>query len=122
MAKPKLFPMPAQEEVEVVLKIEDQGEIYNLVHIFRRLTAADKKNFWGHMSRAELAGNANPQGSDYLGAVEMLYDSSIKRVEGYELPEGVNNWREMVPLEHKAWAVSRLLKSAGTLSEEAQKK
>ena len=122
MAKPKLFPLPAPEEVKVVLKIEDREEVYNLVHVFRGLTAEDKKDFWGRMGRGELTGADNSQGSDYLAAVEMLYDRSIKRVEGYELPEAVNKWRGMIPLEHKAWAVSRLLKSAGTLSEEAQKK
>ncbi len=122
MAKPKLFPLPASEEVKVILKIEDREEVYNLIHYFRGLTAEDKKDFWGRMGRGELTGADKPLGSEYLGAVEMLYDRSIKRVEGYELPEGADNWREMIPLEHKAWAVSRLLKSAGTLSEEAQKK
>jgi len=122
MAKTRLFPLPALEEVEVVLKVEDGREVYNLVHIFRGLTAADKKAFWGSLGRAELAGEAGSQGSEYLQAVEMLYDQSIKRVRGYELSEEAGNWREMIPLEHKAWAVSRLLKSAGTLSEDAQKK
>jgi hypothetical protein len=121
MTEQKLFPLPAPEEVKEVLKIEDRGEVYKLMHVFRGLTAADKKAFWGHIGHSELSGPAGGQGGDYLGAVEKLYDCSIKRVEGYDLPEGTENWRELIPLEHKAWAVGRLLKSAGTLSEEAQK-
>ncbi|MBN2290709.1 MAG: hypothetical protein JXQ83_15350 [Candidatus Glassbacteria bacterium] len=122
MSGPRLFPLAANEEIRIVLKIEDGGEVYNLVHIFRGLTAEDKKAFWGWMGRTELAGGERSQGGDYLGAVELLYDRSVKRVEGYEPPEAAERWRELIPLEHKAWAVGRLLKSAGTLSEEAQKK
>ena len=121
MPRQKLFPLHSREEVEVVLNVEGGGRVYDLVHVFRGLTAEDKKSFWGHMGRAELSGDLVSQGSGYLTAVEKLYDDAVKRVQGYELPEGAENWRELIPLEHKAWAVGRLLKSAGTLSEEAKK-
>ena len=121
MATQKLFPLTAPEEVKEVLEIEAGSEVYKLIHVFRGLTAADKKAFWGHMSHSELSSSGSGQECEYLGAVEKLYDSSIIRVEGYDLPQGTENWKELIPLAHKAWALGQLLKRAGTLSEQTQK-
>lgn len=127
MDKKKLFPLAAAGgETRVALSIRAQGEKYLLVHIFRELTAADKKLYWAALSRAELAsGGGSETGIDYLGANEKLYDDSILRVEGYDFSApgapGGASWKEAVPLEHKLWAVEELLACAGTISRETAK-
>lgn len=126
MSKNKLFPLsPSGGEVEITLKVRAHGEIYKLLHVFREPTAADKKAFYGCISRAALTG-AGPteSGAGYWGAIETLYDRCILRAEGYDLPDPGDRgelWREAVPIEHKYWAVEELLRQEGTLAEETAK-
>ncbi len=129
MDKEKLFPLPEGVEIKIVLHIRAQGEKYELVHVFRDPTAADKKAYWGHITRMELFEGTSGEGKmDYLGANELLYDRCALRVEGYALPEiasrpGAENtdWKKLIPLEHKLWAVENLLERAGSLDEESSK-
>jgi len=126
MSNNKLFPLSRSGgEVEITLKVRAHGEIYKLVHVFREPSAADKKVFYGCMSRAELAGAGGADsGSGYWGAIETLYDRCILRVQGYELPEPGDSGdalREAIPIEHKYWAVEELLRQEGTLAEETAK-
>lgn len=126
MSKNKLFPLsPSGGEVGVTLKVRAHGEIYKLFHVFREPTAADKKVFYGCMSRAELTGTGGADGgSGYWSAIETLYDRCVLRVEGYDLPDpgGMGEaWKEAVPIEHKYWAVEELLRQEGTLAEETAK-
>jgi hypothetical protein len=125
----RLFPLARESEIRVVLRVDLEGEAFPLVHIFREPTAADKKAYWGRMSRNEIAGAQAPEerALDCLGAADLLYERCILRVEGYGLPEDSqtdgrgDGWKELIPLEHKLWAVNRLLSRAGTLSEETVK-
>ena len=129
MSKHKLFPLSTGGELRIVLRVRAQGETYELVHVFREPTAADKKAYWGHITRPELFENEGGQQSmDYLGANELLYDRCILRVDGYDgVPDSAESmsreegWKKLIPLEHKLWAVENLLERAGTLSEEASK-
>ena len=126
MSKNKLFPLsPSGGEVEITLKVRAQDKIYKLVHIFREPTAADKKVFYGCMSRAELTGTSGTEGgTGYWGAIETLYDRCILRVEGYNLQDPGDrgeSWKEAIPIEHKYWAVEELLRQEGTLAEETAK-
>ena len=128
MSKSKRFPLyPAGSEIEIFLKVRAGGETYGLVHVFREPTAADKKIFWGRISRSELAPRKEGEpGGDYLEANEQLYDRCILRVEGYALPAGApetepGSLKETIPLEHKLWAVEELLARAGTLSVDTVK-
>ena len=121
MGKKKLFPLSAGGELEIVLRVRAQGENFKLVHVFREPTAADKKAFWGHISRVELleGGRSGGGSMDYLGANELLYNRCIQRVEGYDLPESAasrpESWKELIPLEHKLWAVEELLARANSI-------
>ncbi|MEA1996014.1 MAG: hypothetical protein U9N45_00160, partial [Gemmatimonadota bacterium] len=78
MTKPGLFTLSAEREVRIVLHVRAQEEKYELVHSFREPTAADKKAYWGHITRTELFDAASATGGgtgmDYLGANELLYD------------------------------------------------
>ncbi len=126
MNKNKLFPLSLSGgEVEITLKVRAHGESYKLVHVFREPTAVDKKVFYGCMSRAELTGGSPTEGgTGYLGAIETLYDRCILRVEGYDLPDPGDRggaWKEVIPIEHKYWAVEELLRQEGTLAEETAK-
>ena len=131
MTKQKLFPLSAGGEIKIILRVRAQGETYELVHFFREPSAADKKAYWGHITRPEIFDGEGREGSmDYLGANELLYDRCILRVEGYDCAPGSGDlesgqlqagWKKLIPLEHKLWAVENLLERAGTLSEEASK-
>ncbi len=69
MDKEKLFPLSGGEEIKIILHVRAQGEKYELVHVFREPTAADKKAYWGHITRLEL----------FEGVFALLRDSSVIR-------------------------------------------
>ena len=130
VSKKKFFQLFPAQDVRVVLNVRVNGELFELVHLFREPTAEDKKAFWASITRTELLeGGPGGQGVDYLGANEMLYDRCILRVEGYDISPRASGesepaadvWKEAIPLEHKLWAVEELLSRAGTLSEQASK-
>ena len=116
----KLFSLAPKGDVTVTLNVKLKGEPYELKHIFREPTAEDKKGYWRHMSKTEITGRQQKQSMDYFGAVEFLYDRCIKDVEGYDKPAGVKDWKKLIPIEHKQWAVEALQEEVG-LPEEEQK-
>lgn len=112
-----LFPLAAAGEVRVELEVVLEGRDFTLVHVFREPTVEDRKAFWGFLGHSEMLSRGGGERADYLGASELLYDRCILRTEGYDFPEGsVAGWETLVPLEHKAWGVTRLLSRAGSLS------
>jgi len=112
----KLFPLGVGSEVQIELSVEREGENFALVHVFREPDVEDRKVYWSYLGRSEMEAG-NRQGADYLGAGERLYDRCILRTEGYSFPEGDSrDWRALLPVEHKSWAVQLLLTRAGSLS------
>src|SRR4030042_6027304 len=109
MTQNGLFPVSAPGgEIGIALRVRAGGRNYQLLHIFRDPSAADKKAFWGCLSRAGTPGAKEDSGGlDYLGANEFLYDRCILRVEGYELTQQAagesRGWKNLVPLKHKLW-------------------
>ena len=119
----RLFGLRGEGQVRVELAIRSGGEKYSLVHQFRPPTAEDKKLFWATMGAAPT-GDGPERNLSYLNAQESLYDKCILSVEGYELPSGAEDresWLGAVPVEHKFWAVEKLLSSAGNLERDAAK-
>ncbi|MBW7996013.1 MAG: hypothetical protein FVQ81_05450 [Candidatus Glassbacteria bacterium] len=120
----KFFGLGGDERVSVELTVQSGGEHYQLVHLFRRPSAADKKRFWAAMGSVPAA-EGQDRNLAYLSAQERLYDDSILEVEGYDLKDGGSEderwWVALVPLEHKLWAVEKLLSEAGNLEPEAVK-
>lgn len=117
MTEKKLFSLDTQKEIKVQLKVARSGEDYELVHVFRQPTAADKKDFLSHRVFSEVSSTNRKE--TYLDAVFSLWEGTIIRVEGYELSEGCddNTWKELIPLEHRLWAISEMLKAGGDLGE-----
>lgn len=112
----KLFPLGLGEDIRVEMSVELEGERYALVHVFREPDVEDRKVYWSYLGRSEMEAGTR-QGADYLGAGERLYDRCALRAEGYAFPEeNGRDWRTLVPLEHKSWAVQMLLARAGSLS------
>ena len=120
----KLFCPAVEEQVRVELAIRRSGESYRLVHQFRLPTAEDKKRFWAAMG-AVPAGDGPERNLAYLNAQENLYNKCILAVEGYDLEvadiDGPQAWVDRIPVEHKFWAVEKLLAAAGNLEREAVK-
>jgi len=126
----KGFPLAIPGEVRIVLKLRKDGELEELVHCFREPNAADRKEYYRRRNRAELE---NKDGAaDYLDINEWLWGYCIKSVEGYDFKgqeTGVRNqesgakskkakkeqWKELIPLEHKLWAVEGLMGRIGVL-------
>ncbi len=125
MSEQALFPLSApSEELRVTLRVRREGRAYELVHCFREPSAADRKAFWEQVTRpAVLEARPGEPRADYLGANQLLYDRCILGIEGYGLPPeaAAGDWRELIPLEHKLWAVERLLERAGVPDEGAVK-
>ena len=117
MSDKKLFSLDSAQEITVQLKISKSGEDFELVHVFRQPTALDKKDFLSRRVFSEVSSSGKNE--TYLDAVFSLWGSTVVRVEGYELPEGCDEktWKELIPLEHRLWAVSEMLKAGGDLDE-----
>lgn len=117
-------------EIKIVLPaIDSDGDIYeNLTHIFRQPTAEDKISYYRLMTQAEIIHGIDgkpirTKDGDYWPAINELYDRCILRVEEYKFPEQTENWKELVPLEHKQWAIELLInRLSGALSLGMQKK
>ena len=120
----KLFSLNCEGQLRVELAVRSSGERFILVHVFRPPTAEDKKRFWATMG-AVPAGEGPERNLAYLTAQENLYDKCILAVEGYDLKhgsgEGDRAWVAEIPVEHKLWAVEKLLSAAGNLEREAAK-
>jgi len=123
LAEGRLFELENGGEVEVRLTVRREGQRFELTHNFRRPTVADKKEFWSELGAAAEGGQERNKA--YLSAQERLYDKCVVSVDGYELGTGdgdqQNWWVEGIPLEHKLWAVEKLLAAAGNLDSEAAK-
>lgn len=118
MAAGKKFRIHAPgEEVRIVLEsLKKQGYI-GLTHVFRMPTAEDKVAYYQKFSATELIKEDDkqqrvPKGY-WGGAMNLLYDRCIIRTEDYVIPEGLENWQDYIPLEHKVEAVSLLLEKTG---------
>jgi hypothetical protein len=118
--KKKLFRITQPDEIRVKIDLEQDGETIETVHVFRALTAKDKKEFYARSSYTELTGGVQRQMSGALDASEALYDSAIKQVEGVDF-EGVADWKAAVPIEIKRFAVTLLLGQIGFVSGEVLK-
>ena len=110
----------AESEIEVVLPpVNEDEEIFvGLTHVFRQLTAEDNLTYHRKMTQTETL--EGPKGEsrkrmsgDYWAAVAELYDRCIIRTEGYQFPEGAENWKELMYLQHKQWAIELLFEKAG---------
>ena len=117
MAAGKKFKIQAQGEVRIVLEsLKTEGYI-GLTHIFRIPTAEDKVAYYQKFSATELTGEGEKRQVtpriDYWGGTNLLYDRCIIRTEDYVFPEGLENWKDYIPLEHKVEAAELLLKKLG---------
>lgn len=118
--KKELMRLGFEKEIKVVLPpIESDGKWYkDLTHVFRQLTAEDRLNYYRIQSQAEVTFNieGKPEkrtSGDYWKAIQELYDSCTLRYENYVFPDGCENWRDLMPLEHKQWAIELLLDKVG---------
>ena len=109
-----------ETEIEIVLPpVEQDKELFvGLTHVFRPPTAEDQLTYYRKMTQTETL--EGPKGEprkrksgDYWAAVAELYDRCITRVENYQFPEGAENWKALMYLEHKQWAIELLLEKVG---------
>jgi len=126
MAAGKKFKVQAQGEIRIVLESLKAEGYTGLTHIFRIPTAEDKVAYYQKFSATELTGDGEKQQVkpriDYWGGVNVLYDRCIIGIEDYDFPEGLENWKNYMPLEHKVEAIELLLKETGVpLKEEKVK-
>lgn len=117
---------PLRERIEVWLLAElETGEDVRLLHVFREPTAADKKLYYGELTGAELRDRREGQtraGQGLFDAIEALYNACIIEIGGdYEIEEGIKEWKPLVPIEHKRFAIERLLSVGVTIKDESLK-
>mgnify|MGYP006310221081 CR=1 FL=1 len=119
------FDLRPGSPVRIELVVRRDGEKFTLAHTFRQPSAEDRMRFWASLG-AGPAGGDSQRNLAYLSAQQELYDRSVISVEGYDMPrpDGASVdrwWVELVPLEHKLWAVEKLLAAAGSLERETEK-
>lgn len=117
MATGKKFKVQAQGEIRIVLELPKANGYIGLTHIFRIPTAEDKVAYYQKFSATELTGDGEKRQIkpriDYWGGINVLYDRCIIGTEDYVFPEGLENWKDYIPLEHKVEAAELLLKKTG---------
>jgi hypothetical protein len=105
-----LLPLDSTERIAV---FKSGGKVYR--NIFRRITAADWENFFGHVVaefKREKGGYMQVVDMDYASL--LLYGRAIKKVEGYQTrdgsePEKLPNWPECVPQHHRLAAMGVIM-------------
>jgi len=104
----KGFPLNVPDVVQIVMKIRVQEKLYELVHCFRKPTAEDIKECQRRLNKTEGIGRECRGIFDPGESAEFLWNACIEKVEGYDITD-VKDWKIRVPLEHKQWAVERLI-------------
>ncbi len=110
-------------DIEVVLIFQRHGQTFELKHLFREPTAADKRARARHLSRTKIQRqNRNYVETDYTGASEKLYDRCIKEVTGYDVDSSKSAWKSSIPIDHKTAAVEKMLSESGLELDEDDSK
>ena len=116
--KPKskpLFSLRQPESIIVTINIMQDGKPIELIHKFRPPTAEDKIKFHRLSSYTEYVGEAETRTiNNRREACKVLWDDCIKSIEGYNI-EGIKDWKEEIPIEHKELAVTRILLEVGVV-------
>ena len=125
MAAGKKFEIQVREQISIVLEsLKKQG--YVLTHVFRQPTAEDKVAYYQKSSTAEVVGEGDERqikpSFNYWGGINVLYDQCIIKIEDYVFPEGLENWKDYIPFEHKIEAVELLFKKLGVPLKEQKAK
>jgi hypothetical protein len=114
-----LLPLDAPERV-ICMRYPD-GHIYR--HVFRRITAADWKLFFGRM-KAEVTGGGRLKVVGAHVSSLRLYSDTIRRAEGYEMrngrrPEEQQSWPNCIPRDHRLKVTNLLANAVSPAKENA---
>jgi hypothetical protein len=118
----ELLPLDAAERVAVFIS-RSTGKTCR--HIFRRITVADWKVFFGNVRMEFAEGGTGPGETVGVDTSSLrLYQDAILRVEGYEMPDGRKpeeqpDWPGCVPRFHRLKAIEFLMEAAGSVTEKA---
>ena len=110
-----LFSLRQPVEIIVKINVRQDGKLIELIHRFRPPTAEDKIKFHRLAGYTEyLGGTETRMINNRREACKVLWDDCIKSIEGYSI-EGIKNWKEETPIEHKELAVTRILLEVGVV-------
>ncbi len=117
-AQQKLFPLEP-DRLRAEIKIIQSGRAYRLTHIFSPISEQQWIEYGAKVDVA-IVTQKESSTTEYrtAEAVEWLWSEAIQEIEGYGDPRP-DNWRELVPINHKDAAIEGLTQTSPGEEDEA---